>query len=232
MKPFKYTLLLFFLTISVYSQKNFIDQPYVETEVEVDALVVPDRIYLTIRLSESDSRNKISTEEREKQMIKTLEAIGIDVKKDLSLLEFSSEFRKYFLSNKKVLKTKIYSLLVRDGVTASKVLVSLEKANISNVIIEKIEYSKSPELLLQLKSKAILKAKRTADSLAIPLKEKIGKALFISDLKIDRNVRWTGSNVQIRGAASLYGNNAMGDLALDFKQMKFTAKLSVKFTLN
>jgi hypothetical protein len=232
MKPFKYTLLLFFLTISVYSQKNFIDQPYVETEVEVDALVVPDRIYLTIRLSESDSRNKISTEEKEKQMIKTLEAIGIDVKKDLSLLEFSSEFRKYFLSNKKVLKTKIYSLLVRDGVTASKVLVSLEKANISNVIIEKIEYSKSPELLLQLKSKAILKAKRTADSLAIPLNQKIGKALFISDLKIDRNVRWTGSNVQIRGAASLYGNNAMGDLALDFKQMKFTAKLSVKFALN
>jgi hypothetical protein len=165
-------------------------------------------------------------------MIKTLEAIGIDVKKDLSLLEFSSEFRKYFLSNKKVLKTKIYSLLVRDGVTASKVLVSLEKANISNVIIEKIEYSKSPELLLQLKSKAILKAKRTADSLAIPLNQKIGKALFISDLKIERNVRWTGSNVQIRGAASLYGNNAMGDLALDFKQMKFTAKLSVKFALN
>jgi uncharacterized protein YggE len=233
MKLYKLILPLMFLSINSFSQtKNFIDQPYIETQAEVDALVVPDRIYLTITINESDSRNKVSTEEQEKQMIKVLKAIGIDTNKDLSLLELNSHFKKFFLSDKKVLKTKMYSLLVRDGFTAGKALVSLEKANISNVQIRKVEYSKLASLMLELKTKAILKAKRTAESLATPLNQKVGKALLITDVQDTDTRGWAAAtNVQIRGSSSIYGNRATEPFALDFKELKFTAKVSVKFAL-
>lgn len=235
MKSYKLVLLFLFFSFTAFSQtKNFIDQPYIETQAKVDALVVPDRIYMTITLNESDSRNKVSTEEQEKQMVKVLNSIGIDTQKDLSLLELNSQFKKYFLSDKKVLKTKVYSLLVRNGATAGKVLVGLEKIKISNVVIREVKYSKVADLMLQLKAKAILKAKRTADSLVIPLNQKVGKALHISDVRnANSNYgRWNlENNVQIRGAVSSYGNRASEPFALDFQELKFTALVNVKFAL-
>ena len=66
-----YFKILFLLLISnsVFSQtKSFIDLPYVETSVKVDTLVIPDRIYLTIVISEKDTKGKVSVEELEKRM--------------------------------------------------------------------------------------------------------------------------------------------------------------------
>ncbi len=165
------TGILFLSTISYSQTKNFIDKPYLETEVEIDSLVIPDRIYMTIILNESDNRNKKSTEELENLMQQALKTLNIDTQKDLSLLDFNSNFKKYFLSDKKVLKTKMYSLLVRDAVTAGKVLAKLESSGISNISIEKTEYSKAEQLLLDLKSKAILKAKQNAESMLNPLNQ-------------------------------------------------------------
>ena len=42
----------------VFGQKNFLDQPYIETSAKEDTLVTPDRIYLSITISEADSKNK------------------------------------------------------------------------------------------------------------------------------------------------------------------------------
>ena len=182
MKNSAFFLFLIFISSNSFSQsKNFIDQPYIETEAQVDSLVIPDRIYMTITLNEADSKNKKSTEQLENQMNRVLKSIGIDIKKDLSLLDFSSDFKKYFLSSQKVQKIKMFSLLVRDAKTVGRVLVGLEKAKISNVIIEKVEYSKADELILSLKSKAILEAKKNAESVSKPLGQKVEKAIFISD---------------------------------------------------
>lgn len=47
------------LTVKSHSQnKNFIDQPYVETTSKADTLIIPDRIYLNIVISEKDTRGK------------------------------------------------------------------------------------------------------------------------------------------------------------------------------
>ncbi|MFT7250898.1 MAG: lysozyme, partial [Flavobacterium sp.] len=40
--------------------KNFIDLPYIETSAKVDTLVVPDKIYLNIMITEKDTKGKIS----------------------------------------------------------------------------------------------------------------------------------------------------------------------------
>ena len=82
MKNIGLTLILVLLTLQSYSQtKNFIDQPYLETTSVVDTLVVPDRIYLSILITEADTKGKISVEELENRMNTKLITLGIDTKK-------------------------------------------------------------------------------------------------------------------------------------------------------
>ena len=123
MKTIGLALLFTLLTFQTYSQtKNFIDQPYLETTATVDTLVVPDRIYLSILISEADTKGKISVEELENRMNSKLIALGIDTKKQLSLTDAATNFKNYFLRGKDVLKNKSYTLLVYDAVTAGKVI--------------------------------------------------------------------------------------------------------------
>ncbi|WP_246034310.1 MULTISPECIES: SIMPL domain-containing protein [Empedobacter] len=162
----KILLLSILFANQIFAQKNYIDQPFIETNTKIDSLVIPDKIYLSINLNEADSKNKKSVEEQEKLLESTLKKLNIDTEKDLALLDFSSNFKQYFLKNQNVLKSKMYSVLVTNAITAGKVLLELEKVGISNVNIEKTEYSKAEELLLSLKSKAVLKSKLTAEKLS------------------------------------------------------------------
>ena len=52
------TLVIFIRIVAMgqAQEKNFIDQPYIETLTNVDTLVSPDRIYLKIILSERDTK--------------------------------------------------------------------------------------------------------------------------------------------------------------------------------
>lgn len=161
--------------------KNFIDQPYLETTAKVDSLVKPDIIYLDILLREKDNRNKVSVEELEYKMSTKLKSMGIDLKKQLTLSDLASNFKKHFFKRKDVLKSKAYKLKIFDAQTAGKVLVELENIGISNVSLGKIEFSKIEELKLDLKSKAVTKAKKQAEYLVEPLNQKIGGVLFIAD---------------------------------------------------
>ncbi len=225
---------LILLSLKSLSQtKSFIDQPYLETEVEVDSLIVPDRIYLTIVLNETDSRNKKSTEDLERLMETTLKSLSIDIEESLTLLDFSSDFKKYFLTEQKILKTKMYSLLVKDALTAGKVLTELEKVGISNVSIEKTEYSKAEEVIIDLKSKAILKSQKYAESMTKPLNQKVGKAIFISDFNsITNEVQGQVSGIKIRGFSSVYGSRAAEQIAIEFDKIKFKTKVTVKYILD
>lgn len=92
-------ILIGFITIQTFAQnKNFIDQPFLETIAEIDTLVTPDKIHLVIMLNEEDNRNRKSTEELEASMLRVLNSLKIDLEKNLSLLDYSSDFKKYFLS--------------------------------------------------------------------------------------------------------------------------------------
>lgn len=233
MKNFLIPLLILIFSKSFSQNKNFIDQAYLETETEIDSLIVPDRIYITIMLNESDTKNRKSTEELEKTMQQVLQSLQIDTEKDLSLLDFSSDIKKNLFSGQNILKSKNYSLLVRDAVTAGKVLAELEKSEISNVSIEKTEYSKAEKLLLDLKSKAIIKSKENAEQMVKPLNQKIGKAIYISDLtsSIANQLQGKAPGLQIRGYASIYGNKTEEPILIEANKIKFTSKVNVKFII-
>lgn len=60
-------------------------------------------------------------------------------------------------------------------------MVALEDLGISNTQINRTEYAKKEQLLLELKSKAVAKTKTIAEKLTKPLGQKVGKAIYISD---------------------------------------------------
>lgn len=227
MKTIGITLLSTFLTLQSFSQtKNFIDQPYLETTAVADTLVIPDRIYLSIFITEADTKGKISVEELENRMNNKLKALGIDTKKQLSLADVTSNFKKYFLKSKDVLKNKAYTLMVYDAVTAGKVIVGLESIEISNVELTKTEYSKMEQLQLELKQKAALKAKLQAESLLKPLNQNLGKAIYISDMNY--NVyRSEVADFKVRTMAA--GEQAPIDI--EFEKIKIESRVNITFAI-
>lgn len=233
MKKIGLILLLTFLTFQSYSQtKNFIDKPYLETTATVDTLVIPDRIYLSILITEKDTRGKTSVEELENRMNTKLIALGIDTKKQLTLSDVSSNFRKYFLKSKDVLKNKAYTLLVYNAETAGKVMVGLESIEISNVYLSKTEYSKIEQLKIELKQKAVVKAKMQAESMLKPLNQNLGKAIYISDLNsnITNMLQGKSAGIRIRGYSSL-NEVKYNPIDIEFEKIKMESTIIIKFEI-
>lgn len=226
--------LLFILIISAssFSQtKNFLDLPYIETAAKVDTLVIPDRIYLNISFFEKESKGKMSVEELENKMNEKLKEIGINTEKQLTLNDLASNYKKYFLKQQDVQKNKNYTLLVYNAQIAGKVIMALEEIEISNVFLEKTEYSKAEEMILILKGEAILKAKNQAIAMTKPLNQKLGNAIYISDYSNNINLlNGRVSGIQIRGNRSLE-KEKYEPINIEFEKIKIESEVKVTFKL-
>ncbi|RDY60097.1 SIMPL domain-containing protein [Flagellimonas nanhaiensis] len=220
------------VSLTAFSQtKNFLDVPYLETSARVDTLVTPDKIYLNITIQEKDSKGKKSVEEQENKMAQRLKALGIDLDKQLVIKDLSSNFKKYFLRQKDVLKSKQYSLLVYSGKQAGEVMVALEKLDIANTYLEKTEYSKMDELELELKSKAIVKAKKKAEALTAPLGQKVGAAIHIMDTSTPYYARYNQAPRMEMKTMAMDMAEAE-PLDIDFEKIKVETSVNVKFELS
>ena len=193
-------LISFTSIIAQSGVKNFIDQNYIEITGVVETEITPDEIYLTIIINEKDKKGKISVEQQETAMIKKLKQVGIDLKKDFSVKDFSSNYKFYFLKRTDILKSKKYQLVVHDGLTLGKVYQALEGIEISNVSVEKVSHSKIEEHRSVAKIKALKAAKQKAQDYAEAIDQSIGNALYIQE--INRNVRPQYLNeIVVRGYA-------------------------------
>ncbi len=223
---------LFLGAIALHAQeKNFIDQPYVETFATVDTLVTPDRIYLNIFISEKDTKDKISLEELENRMETVLKSLKIDTKNDLVLQDLASNFKTYFLKQKDVLKSKLYQLKITDAQTAGRVIVGLENAGISNVQLDRTEYAAMEKLQVILKSRAVLKAKAYAVALTQPLGQKVGSAIYISEQNQQSydGLYGKAAGISIRGMSTVAEN--FEPIDIEFQKIKVLTSAGVKFKL-
>jgi hypothetical protein len=222
---------LLFSTAIFAQSKSFLDVPYLETSAQVDTLVTPDKIYLNITIQEKDSKGRNSVEEQENKMAQRLKALGVDLDKQLVIKDLSSNFQKYFLRGKEVLKSKQYSLLVYSGKQAGEVLMALEQLDIANAFLEKTEYSKMDELELELKTRAVKKAKLKANALTKPLGQKVGSALHIADNSQPYYPRYNQAPMMEMKAVSADMGQAQ-PLDIDFEKIRVETTVNVKFALS
>lgn len=229
MKKTFYLLSFFICSLAFGQAKNFIDQPYLETTAKVDSLVTPDQIYLSIYIHEGEDRNRTSLEKQERTMANVLENLGIDLKKQMKVDNLASNYKKYFLKRKNILKSKSYTLEVYDAMTAGKVLIGLESEGISNVRLIKTAYSKIETLKLELKSKAILKAQQQAKALTTPLNQQLGKAIYINDKFYSRPYY---NNMNMMARAEYAMDEALETpIDIEFSKIKVESEISVRFII-
>ena len=226
-----YSILFLAMPLLLPAQsKNFLDVPYLETSARVDTLVTPDKIYLSITIREKDSKGRKSVEEQENKMAQSLKNLGIDIDKQLAIKDLASNYKKYFLRSKEVLKSKQFSLVVYDGLTAGKVMAALEELDIANTYLEKTEYSKMDELELTLKSRAIQKAKKKADALTAPLGQKVGPALHIMDTSQPYYPRYNQPRMEM--AMAKMDVAEAEPLDINFEKIRVESTVNVKFELS
>ncbi|MGQ1787188.1 MULTISPECIES: SIMPL domain-containing protein [unclassified Saccharicrinis] len=216
-----------FVMIGAQGTKNFIDQPFVEVTGTAEIEVVPDEIYISIVIKEDDSKGKQQVEEQEKKMLKTLTDIGIDVNKDLSILDFSSDFKEYWYKKSGIRTAKKYQLIVNSGATLGKVFLEMEEIGISNLSIIKTDHSKIEELKQEVKVDAIKAAKDKATKLVEAIHQKVGKAIYIQE----RNVRPYGNQVVNYAFRAETGAAQMETPNLDFGKIMLEYEIFVRFIL-
>lgn len=225
-------LSLFILAFSSIhaQQKNFIDQPFIEVKGTADTLVTPDRIYLDITISEEETSGNSSLEELERKMISEFKKLDINNDKQLFVADASSDFKSYFFSGQKVLKTKRYTLLLYKASTLGDVLRSLQKIGIANVNLTKTEHSKIEEFKTSMKAKAVANAKRNAQAMTKAIDQELGKALFISETNsYIYAMQNQASGMQVRSNTT--GNQEEATTNLSFDQFKISSDVLVRFVL-
>jgi uncharacterized protein YggE len=230
----KLTLLAFalsFILLANAQTKNFIDQPYIEVSGTADTLVTPNEIYIRILLSEKDTRDRVSIEDLEQKMVDAIKGLGLDIEKDLTTSDMTSNFKFYLLKSKDVIKTKLYTLKVTDAVTASQVFIKLEEIGISNTSIDRVDHSDLDDLKNKMRTKAIIDAKERATALTKPLNQIVGSAIHIVDAEnVSQQLQGRVAGIQIRGVSSLKSN--FSELPkIEFEKIKVTANINVKFIL-
>ena len=207
--------------------KSFLDINYIETQASADTLVIPDEIKLSIIIKEIDSKGKTSTEVLEQEMKKVLSNLDIDIKENLVLSDATSNFKSYLLKKKDILKSKNYILTLNDALTTSKVILALEQAQISNVSIKNIRYSKVDMIRTHLKAKAVLKAKAQADHILSALNKTTGDPLHIIDQNYAGNYNQRISQMTINES-----DKDSEFLDVEFQKIQIKSSLIVKFAIN
>lgn len=226
-------LLAFSLTgFSQAGEKNFIDQNYIEVTGKAEMEIVPDMIYLKVILSDKDNKNKQSLDETEKSMISKLTDIGVDITKDLSVKDFVSNFKYYWISKTDIILTKEYQLIVHDTKVLQKVYFEFQKLGISNVTIDKLDHSKIEQFRKEVKMNAIKAAKGKAESLTAAINQTIGKAIYIQeiDYPIPYQEMAKNVNVQVRGISSDLSSNSLAP-DIEFEKINLQYSILVRFEL-
>lgn len=167
---------------NAFAQEQDAKQNYIEVSTRAEEQITPDIIYLNITINEA-TNNKVALEAKEREMIKTLQRLGIDIEKALTVNDMSSNLKKFFLKKDNIVSIKNYQLKLKDAKEVAAIFEALNSINIPDVDIARCAVS--PELEQEVKNRLLVaaaqKAKENATILAEAVGSKAGDALFIQN---------------------------------------------------
>jgi uncharacterized protein YggE len=217
---------------TAYAQ-NENQTPYIEVAGKAEKYVAPDEIILSIVINEKDYAKKQSLEELEKDMLKALKNAGIDTKKNLTVVDMSSDFnsRKWRKSDIKL--SKAYKLKTLTAKQVMQVLLALDEVGISEVSISQIKCTKIEQYKDEARAEAMRDAKRKAKILTDAIDQPLGKAIYISEYDYTPARNYNRTMLQTK--ASSVTENAIVDNDvpdLDFENIKIDCRVNVRFALD
>ena len=160
-------------------------QPYIEVTGTAEKEVVPDEIYIAITLKEKYANKvKVTIEDQETKLKESLQKIGIGPGQ-LYLSDADASYVKVNWKTKDVLTQKDYTLKVSDAPAVGKVFQELEKLDIKDAGIAKVNHSKMDELRKEVRIMAIQAAKEKAVYLLAAIGQQAGKPLVITEINTE-----------------------------------------------
>lgn len=209
------------------AQKNFIDQNYIEVSGYNKMEVEPNMIFINFQIKETDTKGRVSVAQMEHNIIRELEKAGIDVGKQLTINDMTSEFVKYILRRQEIMQSKSYTVEVSSAAQAGKVFVALENAGLSNATIGRVDHSAIDSLRLVSKVEAVKAAKVKADALAKAVNRKTGNAIYIQD--VERIFRAFSGNIMAKAVS--YDSVEESMPSIEFQKIPVESNVTVYFSL-
>ncbi len=206
-------------------EKNIHNVPYIEVTGQGKMEISPNEIYLSIFINEAD-RGKLSMEKLEKDMLKRLTSLGIDTDKQLKVLSFNSGFRNRVLGQK-INTSKRYELMLQKTKQVPQVFAELERLNISNINLIRVDHSERETLEIEVKVAAVRSAKEKAEQMLAELGKKVGDPLFIQEF----NRRNYGFQDEFAARTSSFAETeSLPDL--DFRTIVIQYNIQVRFAID
>lgn len=210
-------------------EKNFIDQSYIEVNGRADLEVTPDEIYLSIVINEADSKNRKPIAQSEREMIAAFKKIGINVEKNLTVSDMTSDLRTYLLKKNAVQTSKAFQLKLDGTAQLSEVFKALADIGIADASISSVDNSNMTELRNEVRAMAVKAAQENARILAEAIGQKAGKAIFIQDYGYSSR---PFANVMMAKSTMADGASFTENAPqLDFQKTKIEHSVLVRFVL-
>ena len=200
--------------------------PYVSVNGSSQVKVTPDEIYLRITLDEGDTKGKDVIEAQRKRLFSALRRCGVDIEKQLTLLDMSSEYFRRGSS----LATTQYELKLTSAEAVREVFEALDKDGITNVSVTRTASSKIDDYRRQARQEAIRNAQSRARDLAEAIGQSIGACFEINDYTSEARV--TNSRVMMAKSAAVDMAAEEVEPNVEFEQIVINYNVSAKFVLN
>lgn len=189
--------------------------------------VLPDEIYLSIRLDESDTKGRLPIEEQRRKMFSALKRAGVDAEKQLSVQDMSSS---YFRRSRS-LEATLYELKLSSADAVRKVFDELDAVGITNVNVTRTSHSNMEGLRSEARQKAIQNAQQRARELAEAIGQSIGACYEISDYTTSVQPVYR-KNMLMATATAMDTVAAEAEPDVQFEQIEISYSVSAKFYLN
>lgn len=205
------------------AEKNI---PYIEVIGSASQKVVPDKIFLSIGLSEKSIQKKTWTiSEQETSLFQVLDQLQIS-RDQLALSDTNASIIRRKKRETGVRFEKEYILELKNATQLSAVFTQLQQRNIKEVNVTKTESSKIIELRKEVRIEAIKLAKAKAEYLLEAIGETIGRPLEIRELPDERVARRTfASN-------GIITQKDKDDLLAEFEQIEIKFSYYIKYSIN
>lgn len=200
--------------------------PFVAVNGSSQVKITPDEIYLRIKLDEGDTKGKDIIEAQRKRLFSALRRCGVDIEKQLTLLNMSSEYFRRGSS----LATTQYELKLTSAEAVRAVFEALDKDGITNVAVTRTASSKIDDYRRQARQEAIRNAQSRARDLAEAIGQSIGACFEINDYTSEARV--TNSRVMMAKSAAVDMVAEEVEPNVEFEQIVINYNVSAKFVLN
>ncbi len=201
---------------------------YVEVTGVATTRVTPDKIEVSIRLNEADSKGKTTLAMLERSLATALTQAGVDIEKQLVVTEQSSAAQK----RQNSYQYKSYRLTLSSAAEVATVFDLLDTNGIVNADVIQTSRTDIRQIEQKTKTEAIQNAQTTARTLAQAVGQTIGRAILIQDYSTPsyQPVARMLSSVSKSMGPEISADNVMRQ-QVQFEDIVVDQRITVRFVL-